>query len=541
MTPLVLGPVTAALLSAYVVAWLHSREALHMFQMDSYISGRYLRWLAAKPLKRLLDPLAPAVAFVSCLRVESGDALLLLAWPAYALFRILKRDRTPPKKPLDMTARARRMLATCRVLLAVLALAFLYLIAAPLPYMSARHGAAAFPASLCSLLLIHLAPFALLAANQIMLPVQAHINRGFIRAAQQKIERLHPIVVGVAGSYGKTSAKYFIDTLLSQKYKTLKTPGNVNTQLGVTRIVNENLTAEHEVFIVEMGAYKRGEVKDVADIVHPSIGIITSIGPEHFERFLTMENIEETNYEVIAPLPPDGLAVFNCESEHCRKLADRTRHVPVARYALAEGSADAWAEEIEHTADGLRFTIALKDGTRLDAATALVGRHNVQNILGAVLIARHLGVSNGQIVEGVRQLKPAPNRLEVKRGAAGTIIIDDSYNSNPFGAAEALHVLKQFTTGKRVLVTPGMIELGVLQEEKNRELGESAASCCDLVILVGPEQTRPIAEGLRRAGFQDANLHIVKNLGEATGVLQKILRPGDVILFENDLPDLYNE
>ena len=484
------------LVPALLLALYRVTTALHMFQMDSYSSARYWQWLRAKPMQRLFAP----------------------PW---------HRETGPAKKQLDYTSRAKRILYSARCLLTLTAIG----IAVAQPSLAAAVAAA--------LLLAHLAPAAVLVANQLLRPVQAYINHGFVTAARKKIRQLQPTVIGVAGSYGKTSTKYFIDTLLSQRFRTLKTPGSVNTQLGVTRVINDTLTSEHEVFIVEMGAYQRGEVKDVADVAPPNIGIITAIGPEHFERFLTMENIEDTNYEVIDPLPPSGLAVFNCENAHCRKLADRTRHVPVIRYSL--NGDDIWAEDMRHSVDGLEFAIVTRQGLRIPAVTSLVGRHNVLNILGAAAIALHLGLYPEQITAGIAMLKPAPNRLEVKKGQGGAIIIDDSYNSNPDGAAEALRVLSEFTTGKRVLVTPGMIELGVLQHEKNEELGFQASKTCDVVVLVGPEQTRPLAEGLRRGGFPSQNLHIVRDLSEATVLFQRMIRPGDVILFENDLPDLYNE
>ncbi len=511
-----------ALVASAMLADDRTIRALHMFQMDSYSASRYVKWLLAKPFERAVDLIAVIAALVILALSYFAPAAVLL-WAAVCGFLWYRRDKTPPKKPLDLTARAKRILFASRMLMVFTGFALVFLMGNVLAV----------------LLFIHLAPAATVVANVLLKPVQAHINRGFVIAAEKKMRELKPLVIGVAGSYGKTSTKYFIDTLLLERFRTLKTPGNVNTQLGVTRIVNETLTAQHEVFIVEMGAYQRGDVKDVADIVHPKIGIITSIGPEHWERFKTFDNIERTNYEVIDPLPKDGLALFNCENEHCRKLADQTKHTRVIRYALTGG--DIWAEEIVHSVEGMSFTIVTKAGQRIPAACELVGRHNVLNILGAAAIALDLGLTPEEITRGVSKLKSAPNRLEVKKGQGGTTILDDSYNSNPIGAAEALHVLSQYTTGKRVLVTPGMIELGDLHQEKNEELGRLAATSCDHVFLVGPEQTRPIAKGLRSASFPEERIHIVKDLQEATTMFAKLLRPGDVILFENDLPDLYTE
>jgi UDP-N-acetylmuramoyl-tripeptide--D-alanyl-D-alanine ligase len=506
-----------SLLAAALVGCRRAVRALHMWQLDSYIARRYVQWLFAKPFERSFDLPSMVIGVAAWFAPAPYGSL---AWIAWCVWLLLKPDTIPVKKPLDYTVRAKRTLWTARALLIFLA---------------------AIPFAPLALVLIHAAPWALLFANLLLKPVQARINRGFVRQAAARLAELHPLVIGVAGSYGKTSTKYFLDVLLSEKYTVIKSPGNYNTLLGITRVVNEMLKPEHKVFIAEMGAYKRGEVNEIADLVHPKIGIITSIGPEHFERFLTMENIEQTNYELIAALPAEGLAVFNGDNEHCRKLAAQTKHTRVALYSVDERTGDIWAENVQLSRDGLRFKIVTKDGCRVEVATTIVGRHMVGNILGAARIALDLGVSLEEIGRGVARLKPAPNRLEIKKGGGGTTIIDDSYNSNPIGAAEALHVLSQFTGGKRILVTPGMIELGVLQEQKNEEFGFTASNSCDVVILVGPEQTKPIQAGLKRGGFAGESIRIVKDLNEVTAMLPKLLRAGDVILFENDLPDLYNE
>jgi len=513
----------AAVLASALVACRRATAVLHMWQMDSYINSRYLRWLFAKPFVRYIDLMSVGAAFATTL---SPSWYGLGAWLAYNCWLLVRKEHTEAKKPLEYTTRARRTLWLARALLIATAAAVLIL-----------------PPILLGLVLLHAAPWAVLGASLLLRPVQAHINRGFVRSARARLAERKPVVIGVAGSYGKTSTKYFLDGLLSERYNALKSPGNYNTLLGITKVINEMLQPEHEVLIAEMGAYKRGEVQEIAELVHPRIGIIVSIGPEHFERFLSMENIEQTNYELIAALPPDGLAVFNGDNESCRKLAAATRHTRVATYSVgnADGAADIWAEDVTLDREGLRFSIVTLGGDRTEVTTAIAGRHMVLNILGAARIALEMGVTLDQIRAGIAKLRPAPHRLEIKPGGGGTTIIDDSYNSNPIGAAEALHVLSQFRGGRRILVTPGMIELGVLHEEKNQEFGVQAAQSCDYVILVGPDQTRPIQEGLRRAGFPEDNLRIIKDLGETKEIFAKLLRPGDVILFENDLPDLYTE
>ncbi len=472
----------SAIAGAAIGIW-RSIFALHMLQQDSYHNGRFLSWTSANPVPRWL------------LQWKRGEA----------------------KKPLAWTGRAKRIFGVAAVVIAI-------------------------SAWFVSIFAAFVAPFAVVLANVLLVPVQNAINQGFVRQARRKLDAIKPVVIGVAGSYGKTSTKYFTASILSEKFRTLKTPNSFNTLLGVCRVINgEDLRPDHQAFVVEMGAYRRGEVAETARLVRPKYGIITSIGPEHFERFLSIENIQATNYEVMEGLPADGAAIFNCDIPECAVLADRTKHTRVFRYGIHRTDVDLWGEAIEHSADGMRFVMVHKDGRRQEASTAIVGRHNVQNILAAALVALDMGMTFEEIARGIAKLEPAPHRLNIIKGAGGVIVIDDSYNSNPAGAAEALHVLGEFRSGKRILVAPGMIELGTLHEEKNEEFGRQAAAICDYVLLVGPEQTKPIARGLEKAGYPPTQYRVCRDLKEATGVMQAMVRAGDAVLFENDLPDLYSE
>ncbi len=479
--------------------------ALHMLQQDSYDSARYLRWTLARPIARWL-------------------------WPR----------QVEAKKPLAYTGRAWRILATTWALMAGIAALGWW-----------AGGMARYAAAETILLTW---PFLTVAANLLLKPVQAAINQGYVRQAKRRLKEYGPVVVGVAGSYGKTSTKYFVATILAEKFRVHKTPESFNTLLGVCRVINGNVKPEqalnstHQVFVVEMGAYRRGEVSETARMVKPRYSILTSIGPEHFERFLSIENIQATNFELIEATCGDGAAAFNCDLPDCEALARRAAAAPtqfpkVRRYGVESTTADRtlWAEEIAHGPDGMSFTLVHRDGRRQEARTKLVGRHNVLNILGAALIALELGLTLDEIARGIAKLEPAPHRLNIIHGAGGTIVIDDSYNSNPIGAAEALRVLAEFKTGRRILVAPGMIELGSLQAEKNAEFGRQAAAVCDFVYLIGPEQTRDVARGLRDTGFPEAQLKVCRDLTEATAHMRTMLRPGDTLLFENDLPDLYAE
>jgi UDP-N-acetylmuramoyl-tripeptide--D-alanyl-D-alanine ligase len=388
-----------------------------------------------------------------------------------------------------------------------------------------------------------MAPFAVLLSNVLLAPVQAGINGYYIRRARHRLRELAPRVVGITGSYGKTSTKFILDTLLAEKFAVLKTPESFNTLMGVSRTINENLLPDHRVLIVEMGAYRRGDVRELCEFVRPQIGIITAIGPQHLERFGSIEAIQAAKQELIESLPPSGVAILNDDDPRCRELADGSRTAKVLRYGTdpSSGGLRIWAEQVGASSAGLRFVLATNDGQRAESRCVLLGRHNVLNVLAASCAALEFGLRLEEVAQAIPKIQPVPHRLQLIEGAGGVVVIDDSYNSNPVGALGALEALSQFTTGRRVLVTPGMVELGSIEQAQNEEFGAKAARVCDYIILVGEKQTRAVLRGVERERFPTARVCVVPGLGEARAELQKVLRAGDVVLFENDLPDLYIE
>ena len=332
------------------------------------------------------------------------------------------------------------------------------------------------------------------------------------------------------------------------------TPDSYNTPMGICKVIRGDLSAEHEIFIVEMGAYKRGDIRELCNLASPQIGILTAVGPQHLERFKSIENIAQTKYELIESLPVDGLAVFNCDNEICAGLANKREQTgsPVRRYATepfpvtsVADAADLTATNIRHTADGLAFTVHVNvdtpDSADTEIRTRLLGKHNVSNILAAMTVAMECGMTLEEIREAVANVEPVPHRLQLTSGVGGVTIIDDSFNSNPVGAKAALEALNEIGDGKKVLVTPGMVELGERESEENRRLGEQAAHICDLIILVGPIRTKPILDGLKAAEYPSQQIIVALNLEEVKQHLATHVQAGDVVLFENDLPDNYNE
>lgn len=533
-------------------AW-RSVHMLHMLQLDSYLNARLLKWLWASPLQRLSDVrltlLLSAIGGVSLIcwgvSVAYVPALALGVWCCTGSLWWRYRKRPEAKKPLVYTSRAKRILVLAVLLeFAMAGVWGLYAVRQVAQSTALSDSYAAMALTLLGVLVtIHLASFSVIFANLLLLPLQFAINAFYLSAAKRKLRQFGPTVIGITGSYGKTSTKYFLHTILSGQFCALKTPQSFNTMMGICRVINDELQPDHQVFIVEMGAYGRGVIRKLANFVRPQIGILTAIGPQHLERFKTLDNIEAAKYELIESLPPTGMAVLNNDDLRCRKLADRTQGLKVLRYGLDETQPGlrVWAENIVQSSQGASFTLVDNSGHRVPTHTAILGRHNVLNILGAACVALEMGVSLDDIARAIPNIAPAPHRLQLLQGAGGVTVIDDSYNSNPLGAAAALETLQAFETGKRVLVTPGMVELGSIEADQNEQFGMNAAQVCDYVLLVGPQQTQAILRGLERRQFPSERIRVVQNLTEATSELQRIVRAGDVVLFENDLPDLYVE
>jgi UDP-N-acetylmuramoyl-tripeptide--D-alanyl-D-alanine ligase len=522
-------------------------SSLHALQQDDYSNVRFARWLAGSPLRLIHGPVAATyvVAAVAHTALATNQFLFPVLASVLAVVVTLKSPKPAPrKKPLVYTGRARRLLAVS-VALALLVFWFGFV---AISYLARAFGlnpdyAPGFAVLLMALISIHAAPFVSIAANLALAPVQATINASYRVRAARKLRRFGPMVVGITGSYGKTSTKYFTEALMESRFRVLKTRASFNTILGVCRAINEELGPEHQVLIVEMGAYRRGEIRDMARLTKPHIGVLTAIGPQHLERFGSIETIEKAKFELLEALAPDGIAVVNNDDPRVRRLADTHTLPNLRRYGIdpSNGPLDLAAQDITHGPDGLSFTLVERNGTQTPVETRLIGRHNVSNILAAASVARADGVTWREIAGAIGRLQPVPHRLEVHTGADGVTIVDDAYNSNPVGAFNALDAVAEFKTGRKVLVTPGMVELGVEQDSWNEKFGAKAAETCDFVILVGSRQTAPIRRGLEGAGFAADRVTSVRSLNDGLEALKGIVRAGDVVLFENDLPDLYEE
>ena len=488
----------------------------HMFQLEAYLKKQFFKWLNGNFLSLLLKSAFFVISFFILLfnrNIISYAVCSVLNLAEIYLFKPFKA-----KKPLVYTARVKRLLATAYLLFAAAsALLLIFDILFLLPLICVFCG------------------YILILCDIINKPAEKAVRNRYINEAKNiiKSRKNNLTVIGITGSYGKTSTKYFLEKILSQKYNVLMTPASYNTTMGVVKTVREMLKPSHEIFICEMGARKTGEIKEICDIVLPDHGIITSIGEQHLETFGSIENIIKTKFELADSVRENGggYIFLNGDNEY---IVNRSYDGNTVYYGTSE-NASYKAENVKTDRNGTGFTVKCENA-EFELSTRLLGSHNVQNILACVSAADKLGVDKKDIAFAVSRLEAVPHRLQII-DAKSTVIIDDSFNSNPSGAKAALDVLSRFD-GARVLVTPGMVELGEAQDEKNTELGEYAYTRCDYLFVVGEYNKNSIISGAKKAGFDESRIFCVSGPAEAVKQAET-LEIGRIkyVLLENDLPD----
>lgn len=513
---------------------LEFARVLMMLQQNSYRNERYMRWLQISgDTTSTIRLVAMIVFFASMVRFSDfmvGSVLVL----GFGIWLCVSLGRAKYKKPLVWTKRARRIYAVM-VLLAILAVVLITLCR---PFVSV--GMIILTVAVTLLALYVVSSMVVIAANTILAPVERSINRRFYNDAAAIMAKMPDLkVIGITGSYGKTSTKHYLNRILSEQYDVLMTPGSFNTTLGVVRTIREYLKPYNEVFIVEMGAKQPGDIKEICDLVHPVVGIVTAVGEQHLESFKTIENVQRTKFELVDALPDNGLAVLNNDFPYVSNRA--VDNVPVRRYAISavHGGVDYTVENIEYDASGTRFTVVGPDSS-LTLKTHLVGECNISNLTAAVIVAMYLKVPDEKIRYAVEKIEQVEHRLNLKRTPGGVTIIDDAFNSNPTGSGMALDVFGAMKGGRRIVVTPGMIELGDRQEFHNQAFGCKIAETADIAIIVGHYNRQAITDGIRSQGIMaDDAVHCVDTFTQAQQLLGSILKPGDIILYENDLPDTF--
>ncbi len=545
----------------YMVYMFLLPRVLHIMQLEGYKFNDYTRWVG----KNTRSTFAPGffqllvngcfILFIAAVnfivyKINPNYLTNALFWVEYfcvwAVFLAVnlkqvfidRKARKNAKKKLVYTARLKRLIVWNFILLPLMVVTYIgsneiFMYLSPSLYHIAQ--------LLFFSVMILLMPLNIVIANFLAYPTEALIHDKYIEKARRKLNKKKYkdlIKIGITGSYGKTSTKCILKTILSEKYNVYATPESFNTTMGNVRAILEELEPEHEVFISEMGARRKGDIAEICRFVKPQYGMITSIGPQHLETFGTIEKVIKTKSELINALPNDGIVFLPRDDERCQELYDNEKREKYT-YTIKNKKADVYTYDLVVGNNGSSFTAKTSIGD-IKCQTVLLGEHNVLNILGCIAIAVKMGLTVEQIEAGVKKIEPITHRLEILDSGNGTIVIDDAFNSNPVGAKMALDVLSKFK-GRKIIVTPGMVELGTREEIENKTFGKNMAKVVDIAILVGLKRSKPIAEGLKEGKFDDMNVYVVPSLEAASAKLAEITKQGDVILFENDLPDTYNE
>lgn len=499
-------------------------KQFQMLQQNSYFPSRYIKWLKDSYFETLVLLTfcfcGICIGFIINEYISLAAIILFTVWQGYDAINTY----TKSIKKLIFTARIIRLFLAATLPLITLTVLIL---ANELPTNAI---------CLCILLFISIfSPVLTLISYYLTKPIEIAFSKYYIADAKKKLSEAKGLrVIGVTGSYGKTGTKFILARILSEKYNVLATPQSFNTPMGVVRTVREKLKARTEIFVCEMGAKNIGDIKEICDIVSPDMGIITSVGAQHLETFKSVNNVFDTKFELYDAVTKKGGKCFvNMASEG---ISERFGERVAVTYGTA--SADYTATDITYSSSGANFRI-VGGGYDFPVTTRLLGRHNVLNILGSAAIALSLGLTPEEIQFAVARLEPTEHRLELKPYINSSLCLDDAYNANPEGCIEAVSVLASFSGMKKVIVTPGLVELGEEEYNFNYKLGLAAAKISDIIILVGKKRAVAMNDAILTTDFNTENLYIVGSFKEAMEVYSSFADENTVVLLENDLPDNY--
>ncbi len=521
-----------SLLPYFLFTLFKVKKAIHMLQQNYYDeSERYFLWIMKNPKKVWLEIDIFFLILVSLCFIK-GDFVYIGFGIFYFLLLAEYRNQvkhSQVKKPLVITSRVKRLMFTIFILYAIVFIPMIVwysekMIVANYLYLG---------------FFTYLSYLVVKLANTINIPFEKLVYHYYQRKALKKLAEMDIPVIGITGSYGKTSSKNIIHDILNIRYNVFVSPKNFNTPYGLILSINNYLDKFEDYFIAEMGAFKIGEIKKTCNLMKPKYGVLTTIGEAHLESFGSRKNIQIGKFELVESLPSDGFAILNGDDSYQLHYSVKN-NCSLFWIGIDNKEVDAYATNIEMSCEGCKFSIKFKEDENLYSfQTKLLGKHNIYNILAGVLLGKKLGMSISDLQRGVSRILPVEHRLELKK-VGNLNIIDDAYNSNPVGARMALEVLKMMP-GEKFIVTPGMIELGSKQYEDNKIFGTQIASVCDYVILVGKEQTKPIYDGLMEAHYSKDKIFILNDVKEAFPLVQKLKKEESYMLLENDLPDMFNE
>ncbi len=536
------------LMSAIIAVLLYfsSMKFMLVLQQCGYRGRRYFKWLSNKNtpyLSRLMLLCLLGFLFFmvlnTCFAPLAGNSIAsyigFISFITFTLLYINSESSVNAKIPLKKTKRLVRLCITYALLLFAFSFGILLL----LDYLAFVIGddmiALLRFSIVCGVPI--LTPYMLFLAYIVNEPVEEIIRKHHLRVATAKLDSTDVIKIGITGSYAKTTVKEILKTILSQKYRVLATPESYNTPLGIALAV-KHLDSTHDVFIAEMGARSKGDIASLAKLVKPKYGLLTGVNEQHLETFGTIERTKETKFELFENLEEGGAGFFSSDNPNAFELYQK---YDGEKYLAGLSDKDnlVTATDIKTDVKGMSFTLNIKGERPVNCSTVLLGRHSVKNICLASALAYKIGLTVEEIAEGISRIQSIGHRLELRPNNKNIVIIDDSYNSNPDGIQAAMEVLDTFT-GRKIVLTPGLVELGKIENLANFELGKELAKHANMVIVIGKQNAEMIINGLIEGGMAKEDIRFAKSLNKGNQLLNEIVKAGDVILFENDLPDNYN-
>lgn len=522
-------------IACIIIIALTILRQIHIIQLNSYNLDQQLLWYKKNAASFIVNIILLIAAFLYYeLKIIPFYYLVIIS----IFVLLIENFPRKQKKKLVFTARIRRLIFLCILLFIPFIIpTFVYKNEFGLKF---------------SVYALALSPLIIFVAYLILLPIENALRRKFMNEAKRIIaSNSNLYVIGITGSFGKTSVKYYLRRLLKLKYSVCMTPESYNTAMGATLTIKNNLKNINDIFICEMGARRVGDISEICNIVSPCGAILTDVGNMHLDTFKNIDNVAMTKFELVDNACSNfyegqndigkGIVLLNGDNDIIRERASRylNKGKNIYFYGL-DCKNDFYVENIIGSHKGMSFTIKRKDDENfnLQIETKLLGKYNVMNLLAAVSYSLLLKVNETDIKNEVRLIESVPHRLQLLDGDKNNLIIDDAYNSNPSGARNACDVLSTFNEYAKVIITPGMVELYDKQDTENESFAKYAGMHVDYAIIVGHTNKLALEKGFKES-MDNSRVYYYEKVEDAINFARTGISGKKVILLENDLSDNY--
>lgn len=513
-----------------IIAWRNIGYIAYLWQVKQYRWDRMISQLREPGGMRLLLNRSVAVKSIfACIALLLGLAWQLGIWFYYAVYAlyILEIGRW-----IAQGAKAKFPVLTAKTLVIVIASFIL-----PLWAIFSLRFLPSIAEFLLWLLIIDIfIPVIVSLAVLILAPFMYAAKQYIVRRAINKRNVLKSLIaIGIGGSVGKTSTKEFLAHILAEKFRVIRTKEHQNTEIGAAKALMR-ASEDTQVFVAEIGAYRQGDVTEIAHVVKPSIGIITSLGYEHISLFGSLDEILEAEFELAHILDNKGTLIVNADNEYIDKLLqDPSLTCRIVRYSLKKKDAQVYASDITLDTESLAFTVHYKKQA-VPLRVNLLGKHNISNILAAIAAALQLGMTLKEITHALTTLTPLPRTMHMKKGINNLIIIDDSYNASSESVNAACEYITLHKDKTRIAIMPSLIELGDKSVAIHEQIGEQLATHFAYAIITDTTYQEALETGWRQAKGKTKRLFFVSTPQDAKNILTRIIDNNSVILIEGRIP-----